>query len=116
MFRLVYTILFALCMPFVFLKLLWRGYRAPEYRYRKCERFGFFKAPDLHKSIWIHAVSVGEVLAAEPIVREIQLRFPTLQIGTAMLVTLMNTSQLVAQRKSVTGLHHQLPLSTFRRT
>lgn len=76
MFRLVYTILFALCMPFVFLKLLWRGYKAPEYKARKLERFGFFKAPDLNRSIWVHAVSVGEVLAAEPIIKEIQQRFP----------------------------------------
>ena len=76
MFRLVYTILFALCMPFVFLKLLWRGYKAPEYRPRKLERFGFFRAPELTDSIWVHAVSVGEVLAAEPIIREIQKRYP----------------------------------------
>ncbi len=76
MFRLVYSILFALCMPFVFLRLLWRGYKAPEYKARKLERFGLFKAPALNESIWVHAVSVGEVLAAEPIVREIQRRFP----------------------------------------
>jgi len=63
-------------MPFVYLKLLWRGYRAPEYRSRKRERLGLFKAPSLRKSIWIHAVSVGEVLAAEPIVREIKKRYP----------------------------------------
>lgn len=76
MFRLVYTILFTLCMPFVFLKLVWRGYKAPEYRARKLERFGFFKEPNIKDSIWVHAVSVGEVLAAEPIIREIQKRYP----------------------------------------
>jgi len=76
MFRLVYSILFAICMPFVFLRLIWRGYKAPEYRPRKLERFGIFRAPDQHKSIWVHAVSVGEVLAAEPIIREIQVRYP----------------------------------------
>lgn len=76
MFRLVYTILFALCMPFVFLKLLYRGYKAEEYKARKMERFGIFKAPRLKNSIWVHAVSVGEVLAAEPIIREIKARFP----------------------------------------
>jgi len=63
-------------MPFVFLKLLWRGHKAPEYRARKLERFGLFKAPSLNRSIWVHAVSVGEVLAAEPIIREIQARYP----------------------------------------
>lgn len=35
-----------------------------------------FKAPVLSKSIWVHAVSVGEVLAAEPIIRMIQIRHP----------------------------------------
>jgi 3-deoxy-D-manno-octulosonic-acid transferase len=63
-------------MPFVYLKLLWRGYKAPEYRPRKLERFGIFSGPYLSESIWVHAVSVGEVLAAEPIIREIQSRYP----------------------------------------
>lgn len=76
MIRLLYSTLFALCLPFVFLKLLWRGYKAPEYRPRKRERFGLFKAPALRHSIWFHTVSVGELLAAEPVIREIQRRFP----------------------------------------
>lgn len=63
-------------MPVVFAKLLWRGYKAPEYRTRRLERFGVFRAPDLKDTIWIHAVSVGEVLAAEPIIRELQRVFP----------------------------------------
>jgi len=63
-------------MPFVFLKLLWRGFKASEYRPRKLERFGIFKAPKLNRTIWVHAVSVGEVLAAEPVIREIQTRYP----------------------------------------
>jgi len=94
-------------MPFVFLKLLWRGYRAPEYRYRKCERFGFFKAPDLHKSIWIHAVSVGEVLAAEPIVREIQLRFP----GRDVVITSMTptSSEQIKKRFGQKVFHVYAP-------
>ena len=74
--RLVYSILFALCMPFIIFKLLWRGYKAPEYRSRKLERFGLFKAPKLKQSIWVQAVSVGEVLAAEPVIRALQQRFP----------------------------------------
>lgn len=74
--RLVYSIIFALCMPFIIIKLFWRGYKAPEYRRRKLERFGLFKAPSLKRSIWVHAVSVGEVLAAEPVIRMLQARFP----------------------------------------
>lgn len=76
MIRLLYSTLFALCMPFVFLKLLWRGFKAPEYRARRFERFGVFKTPRLNHSIWFHTVSVGELLAAEPIIRQIQSRFP----------------------------------------
>lgn len=74
--RLVYSFIFALCMPFVVIKLFWRGYKAPEYRSRKLERFGWFKAPVLKECIWIHAVSVGEVLAAEPVIRALQKRYP----------------------------------------
>ena len=56
-------------MPFIIMKLYWRGYKAPEYRARRLERFGLFKTRALKKSIWVHAVSVGEVLAAEPVIR-----------------------------------------------
>jgi 3-deoxy-D-manno-octulosonic-acid transferase len=63
-------------MPFIIMKLFWRGYKAPEYRARRLERLGLFKAPNLERSIWVHAVSVGEVLAAEPVIRALQKRFP----------------------------------------
>ncbi len=107
MFRLVYTILFALCMPFVFLKLLWRGYKAPEYRARKLERFGFFKAPNIKESIWVHAVSVGEVLAAEPIIREIQKRYPDKRIVvTSMTPT---SSALIHKLFGATVFHVYAP-------
>jgi 3-deoxy-D-manno-octulosonic-acid transferase len=51
------------------LRLAWRGLRAPDYWRRWPERFGII-APALGEQvIWIHAVSVGEVQAAEPVVR-----------------------------------------------
>jgi 3-deoxy-D-manno-octulosonic-acid transferase len=76
MIRLLYSTLFALCFPFVLLKLFMRGIKAPEYKARRLERFGIFTAPNLTDSIWFHTVSVGELLAAEPIIREVQKRFP----------------------------------------
>ncbi|MDJ0904765.1 MAG: lipid IV(A) 3-deoxy-D-manno-octulosonic acid transferase [Woeseiaceae bacterium] len=45
------------------------------YRDRVGQRFGI-GYPQLEKCIWIHAVSVGEVQAAVPLVRAIQKRFP----------------------------------------
>jgi len=80
MVRLVYSILVAICMPFVLLRLWMRGFKAPEYRTRRLERMGFFKAPESAQDIWLHAVSVGELLAAEPIIRELQRRFPEKRI------------------------------------
>ena len=52
------------------------------YRDRVWQRFGF-GYPRLERCIWIHAVSVGEVQAAVPLVREIAQRFP----GHEILVT-----------------------------
>lgn len=67
--RKLYTLLLYLLMPVVILRLAWRGIRAPDYWRRWPERFGRI-APALGKQvIWIHAVSVGEVMAAEPLVR-----------------------------------------------
>ncbi len=82
-------------MPFVFLKLLWRGVKAPEYKARKLERFGVFSPPGLKNTIWVHAVSVGEVLAAEPIVRELQRRFPERDI---VLTSMTPTSSALIKK------------------
>jgi 3-deoxy-D-manno-octulosonic-acid transferase len=90
-------------MPFVFLKLLWRGYNSPEYRDRKLERFGFFKAPTIKNSIWVHAVSVGEVLAAEPIIREIQKRYPSKYV---VLTSMTPTSSALIRKLFGNSVFH----------
>jgi 3-deoxy-D-manno-octulosonic-acid transferase len=74
--RCAYTLLLYLLLPAVLLRLWWRGRREPGYRRHLAERFGRYPAPPLAGCIWIHAVSVGETHAAQPIVERLAARYP----------------------------------------
>jgi 3-deoxy-D-manno-octulosonic-acid transferase len=78
--RFLYTILLTLILPFVPLKLLWRGFKQPAYLRHWGERFGFYKIVVTKPVIWLHCVSVGETRAAEPLVKALQLQYPQHQI------------------------------------
>lgn len=67
--RVLYTVLLYLLVPFVLLRLLWRGLALRDYWYRWSERFGFVARPQQDIAVWVHAVSVGESLAALPLIR-----------------------------------------------
>jgi 3-deoxy-D-manno-octulosonic-acid transferase len=79
--RVLYTIGFYLAFPVILLRLLWRSRKNSHYRHRWNERFGYIKRLAPHeKSIWVHAVSVGEAIAAIPLIRELKKRHPDLTI------------------------------------
>jgi 3-deoxy-D-manno-octulosonic-acid transferase len=78
--RHVYTLLLYLLLPLVLLRLLWRSLRAPAYRQRWRERFGLFDNRPAAGGIWLHAVSVGEVQAIEPLVQHLCSVHPQLPI------------------------------------
>lgn len=67
--RYLYSLSLYLLVPFVLARLVWRSRRASAYRRRWAERFGFFDPLLLQSPVWVHAVSVGEVLAAVPLVK-----------------------------------------------
>ncbi|HEY9547201.1 MAG TPA: lipid IV(A) 3-deoxy-D-manno-octulosonic acid transferase [Solimonas sp.] len=69
--RILYTFLLYLLTPFVLLRLLWRSRALPAYRQRWGERFGFVVRPAAPIAVWVHAVSVGETLAAVPLIRSL---------------------------------------------
>ncbi len=66
--RLLYTVLLYLITPLVLLRLLWKSRLQPEYRRRVGERFGLVESVDGGVAVWVHAVSVGESLAALPLI------------------------------------------------
>ncbi|MCO7227404.1 lipid IV(A) 3-deoxy-D-manno-octulosonic acid transferase [Pleionea sp. CnH1-48] len=74
--RWIYSIIFFLAVPFVLLNLYFKGRDIPAYRKRWREHFAIFNNPKLKGSIWVHAVSVGEVFAAVPIIRRLQQLYP----------------------------------------
>jgi 3-deoxy-D-manno-octulosonic-acid transferase len=78
--RILYTLLLYLLAPVVLLRLAWRGLRAPDYLRRWPERFGFIEPPLGERVIWVHAVSVGEVQAAEPLIRALLEQRPEFSI------------------------------------
>lgn len=80
MVRPLYTLLLYLLLPLVLLRLGYRGLRAPAYRRRIGERFGHSALAPAPGGIWVHAVSVGEVIAAAPLVRALAARYPGLDI------------------------------------
>lgn len=71
----IYSSLFIVSVPVLYLKKLKRSLKNINYRQRWGERFAQTKLR-LKDCIWIHSVSVGETMAAEPLVKELLNRHP----------------------------------------
>ncbi|MEA3218940.1 MAG: 3-deoxy-D-manno-octulosonic acid transferase [Immundisolibacter sp.] len=66
-------------LPLAFGRLLWRSRHTPAYRRRWAERLGFAAAA-APGGVWLHAVSVGEVNAALPLIVALQKARPELPL------------------------------------
>jgi 3-deoxy-D-manno-octulosonic-acid transferase len=84
--RAVYSALWRLALPAVLARLWWRGRKEPGYRRHWAERLGRY-GPALppRLTILVHAVSVGETRAAEPLVDALLAQWP----GCRILLTHM---------------------------
>ena len=74
--RFIYTLLVYALLPRALWHLLWRARRQPAYLEHIPERFGYYRQPAEQPLIWVHAVSVGETRAAEPLIRALQREYP----------------------------------------
>lgn len=74
--RLFYTTVYYLIIPFVLIRLLWRSRHTADYRKRWSERFGYVARNTHQQNIWVHAVSVGETIAAIPLVNALIKQYP----------------------------------------
>lgn len=79
--RYLYTAAYYLAIPVILLRMVYRAARYNSaYRERWRERFGFIHALSNPETIWVHAVSLGETLAAVPLVKALLVQYPTCQV------------------------------------
>ncbi len=80
MVRMLYSLALYLLSPLFFFYLLMRGWRERGYWQGWKERLGYCRPTVRPHGIVVHAVSVGEVNAAEPLVRALSERYPGLPL------------------------------------
>ncbi len=101
--HIVYTLLLSVAFVLAVPWFLWKGRTTGKYLRTFRERMGrlpVYLNLDGDRSLWIHAVSVGEVLAARPLVPALRERFPQHRIFVS---TTTMTGNAVA-KKSIRGI------------
>jgi 3-deoxy-D-manno-octulosonic-acid transferase len=111
--RLFYSFMWWLAMPLVLGRLWWRGRKEPGYRQHLGERLGYYgrkPGPDqaLRRTIMVHAVSVGETRAAEPLVEALLRAWPDCRI---LLTHMTPTGR--ATGKALFGKHGERVVQSF---
>ena len=74
--RLIYSLLFYLAQPLIWIRLAWRARKQPEYLQHLGERYGFYSRNPAAPLLWLHVVSVGETRAAEPLIKALLDEYP----------------------------------------
>ncbi|MBI6945805.1 lipid IV(A) 3-deoxy-D-manno-octulosonic acid transferase [Pseudomonas koreensis] len=103
--RTLYTALFYLGLPLVAIRLWLRSRKAPAYAKRIGERFSYGMPSLRPGGIWVHAVSVGESIAAAPMIRALLQRYPQLPI-TVTCMTPTGSERIQALFASEPRIQH----------
>ncbi len=106
--RLIYSIFLYCLLPLVLLRQFILGFRTPAYWSRWPERFGYVPFHSQSQPLfWLHAVSVGEVEAATPVIDRLLIEPSRFKI---VITTVTPTgSEAVKRRFGDTITHHYLP-------
>ena len=101
LYNILLTLLFPIWVPWMWLRTIKRK-EQPNWK----ERFGDYNLEPRRdkKRVWVHAVSVGEVVAATPILKEIRTQLPDHEI---ILTTTTSSGQQTA-RDTAQGLYDHL--------
>ncbi|HEX5662902.1 MAG TPA: glycosyltransferase N-terminal domain-containing protein, partial [Xanthomonadaceae bacterium] len=78
--RVLYSAALYLLAPVTVYHLIWRGFRQAAYLQRWAERYAIYNDPPHGRTLWVHAVSVGEVNAALPLVQALRRGRPDLRL------------------------------------
>lgn len=119
--RLIYSWLVRCAVPFAYAAILWRGLRDRSYWQGLAERLGFGRALPA-RGIWLHAVSLGEMSAAAPLLEALRSRHPEIALlvttatpaGRARALSLFAERALFAERVDVRFLPYDTPGSVRR--
>jgi len=76
MLRFFYSSIYFCAIPALLLRLLWRSRRNLSYRHGLSQRLGFSPRLPKKRTLWLHAVSLGESVAASPLIKQLITRFP----------------------------------------
>jgi len=102
---------FALALPYYAIRIL----TTTKYRSGLRQRLTLFSSEEQQKLkanryIWMHTVSVGELMAARPIIERLKIEFPAFKI---LVTTVTETGQDLAQKLDIVDTAIYLPLDIF---
>lgn len=110
--QVTYTITLYLLSPVIWLYFLYRGLRDRRYWLGLSQRLGSIKRPNGTQCIHIHCASVGETLAAKPLVEQLAIDFPnhSLLITSTTPTGKAEVQKLIARMSGVTIENYYLPI------
>lgn len=111
--RQIYSLILYLLIPYVILRLLYRGLSNRGYWTRWHERFGFVRYEKNKSVIWVHAVSLGETRAAAPLINALIKRYPDYRIWVTTMTPTgsAQVKSLFGDRVEHSFIPYDLPLS-----